>query len=83
MNDYLLRELLDIARDQKDDLSKENLIKANTKLIDENAIIKKELKKYYNIIDQITDYIEHLEKRTLETKEIYRIITGEEEWYTL
>lgn len=79
MNDYLLRELLDIARDQKDDLSKENLIKANTKLVDENAIMKKELKKCYSTIDKVKEYIEHLEKRTLEIKEIYRIITGEEE----
>ena len=80
MDDELLLEFINLIKDEKkDDIKMSNLVTANTKLVDENAIMKKELDKCYRRIDNAVEYIDQLEKKTIEIKKIYKIITGDEE----
>lgn len=74
MNDELLKKLIEYEK-TKDTMSFDSLIRANTKLVDENTIIKKELKKCYSIIDNIKIYCTG--KKSEIAKDISRIIEGE------
>jgi hypothetical protein len=81
MDDLLIKKLIE-CENKRNDITDEKLIEANIKLVDENAIIKKELKKCYGIIDEITNYIENLpfnDLSPIEVKVIYKIIKGDKD----
>lgn len=79
MNENIVLKFMEQERQEsKLTNTEKNLIEANTKLVDENKILKSELKKTYNIIDRAKDYIEEKGRLKYVPDELLKILEGDE-----
>lgn len=79
MNENIVLKFMEQeGQERKLTISEKNLIEANTKLVDENRILKSELKKTYKIIDRAKDYIEEKGRLKYVPDELLKILEGDE-----